>query len=59
MNTISQEYLSEQKRLHEMDNYGTASISHAPFVIQILKEKNLTSICDYGAGMRTLPQLKK
>jgi len=54
MNTISHEYLSEQKRLHEMDNYGTASISHAPFIIQILKEKNLTSICDYGAGKMNL-----
>ena len=49
MNTISQEYLSEQKRLHEMDNYGTASISHAPFVIQILKEKVLVE--SYGCNL--------
>ena len=54
MNTISTEYLSEQKRLHEIYNYGTASIHHAPNVIKILKQNNLKSICDYGAGQMNL-----
>jgi hypothetical protein len=55
MKTISEKYLSEQKRLHELyNNYGTASISHAPNIIEILKNNNLKSICDYGAGKMNL-----
>ena len=54
MKTISEKYLIEQKRLHQLYNYGTASISHAPNVIEILKNNGLKSICDYGAGKMNL-----
>jgi len=33
---ISNNYLEEQKRLHELYNYGTASIFHAPNIKKIL-----------------------
>jgi len=51
---ISDSYLIEQKRLHEIYDYGTASIAHAPNIKQIFEEKNFTSISDYGAGKKNL-----
>lgn len=54
MITISKEYLLEQKRLHEIYSYGNSSLSHVPVVVRILKQYNLKSICDYGAGQMNL-----
>jgi len=60
MALISKEYLSLQKKLHENPNYGVASISFAPLIAQIVKQNNITSISDFGAGKkRLLAALKK
>ena len=51
---ISNSYLEEQKRLHEVYNYGTASIFHAPNIKKILEENNIANLADYGAGKKNL-----
>ncbi len=52
--TISQEYLAEQQKLHENPNYGVASTQFAPIVAQVIKQMNATVITDYGAGKKRL-----
>jgi len=54
MKTISNDYLDLQKRLHENDNYGVASLSFAPLVAGIIKNHNIKTVSDYGAGKRRL-----
>lgn len=51
---ISEEYLQEQKMLHENPNYGTASIQFAPIVKQVILNSNVRSLSDYGAGKQNL-----
>ena len=53
-NFISKEYLSTQVDLHENTSYGTASISHAPNIIEILEQTGFQTLSDYGAGKRNL-----
>lgn len=52
--TISQQYLNEQKKLHENPAYGVASTKFAPSVADLLKKARCTSLTDYGAGKKRL-----
>lgn len=52
--TISDEYLSQQKTLHQNPNYGVASLSFAPIVADLMHQIGLKSISDYGAGKKNL-----
>ncbi len=48
--TISDEYLEQQKHLHQDPNYGSASNFFGPLVIQWAEQIKAKSILDYGAG---------
>jgi len=48
--TISDSYLTEQKKLHENPKYGVASLSFAPVVRSLLRLGKCESLSDYGAG---------
>ena len=52
--TISDNYLELQKKLHKNPNYGVASIGFASSVKKIIKDAKLSSISDYGAGKKNL-----
>jgi hypothetical protein len=52
--TISDSYLQAQKELHKNPAYGTASVSMAPMIAQIMKATKVTSLSDYGAGKMRL-----
>lgn len=54
MQTISSEYLEMQKYLHKNKNYGTASLTFAPLVANLIRQTNIKSLCDYGAGKKRL-----
>ena len=51
-NTISEEYLKQQQELHKNPNYGVASLEFSPLVAQLVKQANIQSIADYGAGKK-------
>ena len=52
---ISESYLLEQKRLHEINNcYGVASLTHVQTIKNLMTEAKLKSLCDYGAGKKNL-----
>jgi hypothetical protein len=53
-NTISQSYLTEQRKLHLNPNYGIASLSFAPIVADFIGQAGIKSISDYGAGKKNL-----
>lgn len=48
--TISDDYLRQQKELHKNPNYGVASIGYAPIVKQLIEQFGSRSLADYGAG---------
>jgi hypothetical protein len=52
--TISDEYLKQQQELHKNPNYGVASLEFSPLVAQLVKQANIQSISDYGAGKKRL-----
>ena len=52
--TISEEYLKLQQDLHLNPNYGVASLSFAPIVADLIKQVNIKSLSDYGAGKKNL-----
>jgi hypothetical protein len=52
--TISDEYLEQQKALHQRDDYGVASLNVAPMIAQLIRAKNIRSVSDYGAGKQNL-----
>ena len=52
--TISQNYLDEQKLLHQNPNYGVASLSFAPIVADFILQTGVRSVSDYGAGKKNL-----
>jgi len=52
--TISEEYLNQQKVLHQNPNYGVASLSFAPIVADLIRQIGLKSVSDYGAGKKNL-----
>lgn len=47
---ITDEYKTEQERMHENPNYGTASVMYAPIVTQFINQLGVTDLLDYGAG---------
>lgn len=47
---ISENYLEQQKKMHENPQYGTASLLYAPIVADFLKQTGAKSLLDYGAG---------
>lgn len=53
---ISAEYRAEQQLLHLNPNYGVASRHFAPMVGSFIKEQNITSVTDYGAGKQRLKE---
>lgn len=48
--TISDDYRAEQRRLHENPRYGVASIGYASLVESLLKLGKCATLSDYGAG---------
>lgn len=54
LNTISDLYLEQQRKLHEHPNYGVASLSFAPIVANVLRQTGCSSVSDYGAGKKRL-----
>jgi hypothetical protein len=54
METISDNYLAEQQKLHENPDYGVASIVFAPIVAKLMRDNGWKSIHDYGAGKQNL-----
>ena len=52
--TYSSQYLEKQIELHRNDNYGVASLGFAPIVAEFIKNLNIKSISDYGAGKKRL-----
>lgn len=52
--TISEDYLNQQKLLHQNPHYGVASLSFAPIVADLIRQTGLKSISDYGAGKKNL-----
>ena len=54
MEIISKEYLNLQKKLHENENYGMASVSLALSVKKLFRANSFVSISDYGAGKKNL-----
>jgi hypothetical protein len=52
--TISAEYLQQQRKLHENPDYGVASLSFAPIVADVMRQMGCKSVSDYGAGKKRL-----
>lgn len=46
----SSKYLEQQRLLHQNPDYGSASLSYAPLVLEIVHKIGAKSISDYGAG---------
>ena len=54
METISAEYLGEQKYLHQNPNYGIASVQFAEEVDVLIRHMSAHTVTDYGAGKKNL-----
>jgi len=54
METISDGYLVEQRRLHENPNYGVASLVFGNIVAEIVRNNAISTVSDYGAGKQNL-----
>ena len=52
--TISSDYLKLQQELHKNPDYGVASLSFAPIVADLIRQTNVQSVSDYGAGKKRL-----
>lgn len=52
--TITEEYLQQQRQLHENPKYGTASFGFAPLVADLIRQSGAKSVSDYGAGKKNL-----
>jgi hypothetical protein len=52
--TITEDYLAQQRLLHENPNYGVASLSFAPLVADLIRQIGAKSVSDYGAGKKRL-----
>lgn len=52
MKVITEEYRKLQQALHQNPNYGVASLKFAPTVANIIKDLNVKSLSDYGAGKK-------
>jgi hypothetical protein len=51
---ITPEYLEQNRRLHEVGNYGLSGQKYAPFVLAVSGMVASRDILDYGCGQRTL-----
>ena len=47
--TISADYLEQQRKLHENPNYGVASLSFAPIVVDVMRHTGCKSVSNDGA----------
>ena len=54
METITAEYLQEQKILHQNPNYGIASVGFAAEVDALIGHMSACTVTDYGAGKKNL-----
>ncbi|HBH37254.1 MAG TPA: hypothetical protein DDX06_02590 [Curvibacter sp.] len=52
--TITDEYRRMQQELHQNPNYGVASLAFAPLVADLIRQANVRSVSDYGAGKKNL-----
>ena len=52
METITAEYLQEQKILHQNANYGIASVGFAEEVDALIRHMSAHTVTDYGAGKK-------
>lgn len=53
---ISEDYREQQKYLHENYEYGTASVSMAPLVTEVINRYEADELLDYGSGRGNLAQ---
>ena len=51
---ISQDYRRLQTELHRDPTYGVSSLTFAPAVADLIRQTNVRSVCDYGAGKKNL-----
>jgi hypothetical protein len=51
---ISPEYLEQNRKLHEVGNYGLSGQRWAPTVLNVSNVAGSRDILDYGCGQRTL-----
>ena len=56
---ITNEYLIQQKILHENPNYGVASLAFGPIVELLIQKYEIKTITDYGAGKCNLKRYVK
>ena len=54
MNTITEQYLKEQVKLHENPVYGVASVGFASRVAHLINHLSPKTLTDYGAGKKYL-----
>lgn len=47
---ISEQYRSEQQRLHSVGNYGVTGAQYAPIVSEIVNRLEVLHLLDYGCG---------
>jgi tetratricopeptide (TPR) repeat protein len=52
--TITEDYRKQQQALHQNPNYGVASLGFAPAIAQIIRQLDVRSVSDYGAGKMNL-----
>lgn len=57
--TISEQYRAQQIELHKNPEYGVASLAFAPLVSRVIRENNVRSLSDYGAGKCNLGKMLK
>jgi hypothetical protein len=51
---ITPEYLEQNRKLHEVGNYGLSGQRWAPTILNVAKVTGSQGILDYGCGQRTL-----
>lgn len=51
---ISDSYRIEQQKLHQIPQYGVASLYFSPLIADVYKKGGCKSISDYGAGKKRL-----
>jgi hypothetical protein len=53
---ISEDYKAQQRELHQNEYYGTASVSYAPLVTNLINQLQIDEMLDYGAGKGRLAE---
>lgn len=49
---ITEDYRAEQKRLHDVGNYGTAALKWGKYVSALIDRLQVVSVLDYGCGSK-------